>query len=151
MDYKLTFSDGSDGYLSHYGILGMHWGVRNRQTQLKYESGNGGQMFGRGSNATYGKLSGIRQRLHSKKVRDDVKTMLKDVAITAAAASMFLGSSKLYHMSKTPQGKAKILRGMNAVRNVRTKVVIRRAASSPKSRALAVKGAKIVTKLVLRR
>lgn len=27
MDYKLTFEDGSEGYLMHYGVKGMQWGV----------------------------------------------------------------------------------------------------------------------------
>ncbi len=44
MDYLIQFEDGSDGYLSHHGVMGMHWGQRNAETQLKYQSGNGGQV-----------------------------------------------------------------------------------------------------------
>ena len=36
MQFKLTFEDGSDGYLEHFGIKGMHWGVRNAETMARY-------------------------------------------------------------------------------------------------------------------
>ena len=35
MDYKLTFEDGSDGYLKHFGVKGMHWGVWNEETRQR--------------------------------------------------------------------------------------------------------------------
>lgn len=50
MDYIVTFEDGSEGYLTHHGIKGMHWGVRNQETQMKYAGGNGGQVKGTGEN-----------------------------------------------------------------------------------------------------
>lgn len=39
MEYHVTFEDGSDGYLAHHGVLGMHWGIRNSETERKYASG----------------------------------------------------------------------------------------------------------------
>lgn len=35
MPYKLTFEDGSDGYLAHHGIKGMKWGVWNDETRAR--------------------------------------------------------------------------------------------------------------------
>lgn len=38
--YIVTIDQDSPEYLEHFGVLGMHWGVRNSETQRKY---NGGQ------------------------------------------------------------------------------------------------------------
>ena len=43
MEFKVTFEDGSSAYLEHFGVKGMHWGVRNAETQAKYAGGKGGQ------------------------------------------------------------------------------------------------------------
>lgn len=42
MEYIVTFEDGSEGYLSHYGVSGMSWGVWSPTTVRKYKQGNGG-------------------------------------------------------------------------------------------------------------
>ena len=31
MDYLVTFNDGSEAYLAHYGVAGMKWGVRKNR------------------------------------------------------------------------------------------------------------------------
>lgn len=36
MDFRITFENGASGYLIHHGVRGMHWGVRNAETQAKY-------------------------------------------------------------------------------------------------------------------
>ena len=41
MQYKLTFEDGSDGYLAHHGIKGMKWGVWNEETRARRMGGTG--------------------------------------------------------------------------------------------------------------
>lgn len=41
MDILVTFEDGSSAYLEHHGVRGMHWGVRNAETQAKYAGGQG--------------------------------------------------------------------------------------------------------------
>ena len=41
MDYFIQFEDGSDGYLSHHGVLGMKWGVRNAETLRRYANEGG--------------------------------------------------------------------------------------------------------------
>ena len=38
MDYKITFEDGGSAYFEHHGVKGMHWGVRNAETQARYAS-----------------------------------------------------------------------------------------------------------------
>lgn len=43
MDYLITFEDGSEAYLAHHGIKGMHWGVHNEETKQKY-----GEVGGKG-------------------------------------------------------------------------------------------------------
>lgn len=35
MDYLVTFEDGSEGYLMHYGVLGMKWGVRKDESAAR--------------------------------------------------------------------------------------------------------------------
>lgn len=42
MEYKITFEDGSSGYLEHHGVKGMHWGVHNAETKARYNSENRG-------------------------------------------------------------------------------------------------------------
>lgn len=36
MEYMVTFEDGTEGYLSHHGMKGMHWGVWNAETRARY-------------------------------------------------------------------------------------------------------------------
>lgn len=36
MTVKITFEDGTSGYLAHYGVKGMKWGVWNSETKAKY-------------------------------------------------------------------------------------------------------------------
>jgi hypothetical protein len=66
MDYLISFDDGSSGYLSHHGVMGMKWGQRSAETQLKYQSGNGGQVKpGSGG----GKQSGRRDSTNSGMIK----------------------------------------------------------------------------------
>lgn len=37
--YVITLDPDSPEYLEHFGVLGMHWGVRNSETQRKYDGG----------------------------------------------------------------------------------------------------------------
>lgn len=38
--YKFTFEDGSETYLEHHGVKGMHWGEWNSETAARYRGGN---------------------------------------------------------------------------------------------------------------
>ena len=44
MEYLITFEDGSSGYLAHYGVKGMKWGVWNEETARRNNAG-GSQKF----------------------------------------------------------------------------------------------------------
>ena len=35
MEYKITFTDGSEAYLAHSGVKGMKWGVWNEETRAR--------------------------------------------------------------------------------------------------------------------
>lgn len=50
MEYLLTFEDGSAAYLTHHGVKGMHWGVWNAETKLKYGNEGKIQQQGGGGN-----------------------------------------------------------------------------------------------------
>lgn len=36
MEYRVVFVDGTDGYLEHFGVKGMKWGVWNAETRARY-------------------------------------------------------------------------------------------------------------------
>lgn len=36
MDYLIHFEDGSEAFLAHHGIKGMKWGIRNEETEARY-------------------------------------------------------------------------------------------------------------------
>lgn len=48
MDYHVTFEDGSEGYLSHYGVKGMKWGKWNAETAARYGQKGAGLAGGGG-------------------------------------------------------------------------------------------------------
>ena len=88
MDYFIEFEDGSDGYLSHHGVLGMKWGVRNAETQARY-AGDSGHARAKTKNASSKKL---------------VKAaIIAGGALTIAAAA------------STPSGRAAMKKGASVV------------------------------------
>ena len=100
MDYKLTFDDGSSAYLAHHGVLGMKWGVRNAETRLKYQSGNGG-LVKPSSDGGQGQTRGAGYSSGKKRggLSEGQKRALKTAAIglgTAAAlgGAVYVGRNK---------------------------------------------------------
>lgn len=89
MPYKLTFEDGSDGYLEHYGTKGMHWGVWNAETRLRYQNeGNTSGGGGGGSDDEqeimddeYGITGMSRDAARKKVIEDHKKTERERLAI----------------------------------------------------------------------
>ena len=60
--YILAFEDGSEAYLSHHGVKGMHWGVRNAETQAKYSA------------SQYGSLNRRQRRQYEKQLNREYKS-----------------------------------------------------------------------------
>ena len=88
MEYKITFEDGTEGYLEHFGVKGMHWGVWNAETRARYlglHGAKGGS--GAGSSGGYGGLT------------DKQKKAVK-IALASAAVVAVLGVG-LYAAKKT--------------------------------------------------
>ena len=88
MEYKITFEDGTEGYLEHFGVKGMHWGVWNAETRARYlglHGARGGS--GAGSSSGYGGLT------------DKQKKAVK-IALASAAVVAVLGVG-LYAAKKT--------------------------------------------------
>ena len=117
MEYKLVFDDGSSAYLAHHGVLGMKWGVRNAETRLKYQSGNGGLVkpsSGGGQGQTRG--AGYSSGKNRSGLSEGQKRALKTAAVglgTAAAlgGAVYLarrgGLKKLNTARKTAVNAAK--------------------------------------------
>lgn len=78
MVYKITFTDDSTACLSHHGVKGMHWGVRNAETQAKYAGGKGGRNS-KGSSESSGS--------NRKGLTDGQKRALKTAAIGVGVAA----------------------------------------------------------------
>ncbi len=75
MDYFIQFEDGSDGYLSHHGVLGMKWGVRNAETKARYKRED--RVFVSGSSKTQAKDSGYYRKKLPRPVRKELKGAMK--------------------------------------------------------------------------
>lgn len=88
MEYKITFEDGTEGYLEHFGVKGMHWGVWNAETRARYLGLHGARRgSGAGSSGGYGGLT------------DKQKKAVK-IALASAAVVAVLGVG-LYAAKKT--------------------------------------------------
>lgn len=75
MNYLIQFEDGSDGYLSHHGVLGMKWGVRNAETKARYKRED--RVFVSGSSKTQSKDSGYYRKKLPRPVRKELKGAMK--------------------------------------------------------------------------
>lgn len=87
-DEKVQPSD-----ISHYGILGMRWGVRNAETRARYARTKGDARIA--SDRDYKKLIKTAQRQERKGLTDGQKTALKIAVGTAAVVAAGTISVKL--------------------------------------------------------
>lgn len=79
--------------ISHHGILGMRWGVRNAETRARYARGKGDPRIA--SDRDYKKLMKTAQRQEHKGLTDGQKTALKVAVGTAAVVAVGAVSIKL--------------------------------------------------------
>lgn len=76
MDYLVTFEDGSSGYLAHYGVKGMKWGVWNSETMRRYRISKRRRRFDR-INSRYEKKSKAIDKAFNKNAKTAATTLNK--------------------------------------------------------------------------
>ena len=84
-EFKLTFEDGSDGYLAHHGIKGMKWGVWNEDTRARRMGGKGEQKsIKKSDNDTTSSAYKYHQNLANKVI----KNTLEDPSVKKEASDV---------------------------------------------------------------
>lgn len=110
MEYKLTFVDGSNGYLEHFGVKGMHWGVWNDETRARRLGLHSGRRSDSGPFTS--SSSNASSKTNRSGLSDKQKKAIK-IALGTAAVVAIAGVG-LYAAKKT----GALDKGRKAVKNL---------------------------------
>ena len=100
MDFAVRFEDGSDGYLAHHGVQGMHWGIWNAETRARYAEEGKAQQGGGGMSDEEKEevlrengLEGTHRTQAIKQVEEDRKNNARDRLSAQARLGKFGGDA----------------------------------------------------------
>jgi hypothetical protein len=89
MEYLLSFDDGSEAFLAHYGIKGMKWGKWNAETRARYTGAGNGTFYKKATHGDkYGKsVTDLRRAYNANQPKS--KQIAKNVLLGPMGAHAY--------------------------------------------------------------